>query len=280
MNKHIRSALVGGIIFIFLWAILAGVSIAHDNGSFESWYRNVFRHPTLIGLICGLVAAVFFMLLCKPKKPWDVLSFLASILICSFILNGIAILIHDQVGGPYYSGNTDLLFWGGRLQFIFTYMVITTLVAVLVMMFAVSTKERRNYMILGAILGASMWPLTAVFGYIIEFIDMHFGFDYIVDFYAIFDFSPSLIIVPYLVLVTFPVLKSSELIKSYKQLALFGITALMTNHFIAYAQEKISWWDGVDNGFGLYFMTIGIYISLLVDLVLLAIDLKGLKHKK
>ena len=143
MNKQVKRSIIGGVIFFIEWAILAGISIAHDNGAFEAWYRNVFRHPRLIGIVCGFLMIIVLLLLCKPERPIDIFFALAPVFVCNLVVNGIRSRIYHSKVEDMYLG-TELGFWADRLMFIFFYMAVATAVVLAVIMFAETTPERKK----------------------------------------------------------------------------------------------------------------------------------------
>ncbi len=262
-----KLAITGGVVFIIQWAILAGISVAHDYGAFESWYRSVFRHPRLIALVCGLVAAIVLLLLHKPRKFGEVITFSAPILICNLVGSGIVNLVsYDKK--TFYS---DLGFWAGRLLFIFNYAVVVVVLVAAVVMFAAKSKERRIAILTGALCAGFTWMLLYLVGRIADIL------------FPIFDAFPdgtisrevifNIAIVGILFLIPFLILKFSKLMKSYKQLALFAVSAFAASSIIFETIDSIQWWDGADKGLGIVFAAMYITCAMVLICAGLAIDL-------
>ena len=273
MNKNIKIALTGIILFMIQWGILAGISIAHDNGAFQDWYRSVFRHPRLIALISGVLMAIILMVLYKPKKVVDVVYFSAPILVFNIVLNGVIHFIHYVVGGKGYFRSYELGFWADRLMFIFNCMVLVLIVVIAIMMFAATTKERRNLIITGAVCGASMWGLSTAMDWFDDIMYDTFDITPITDLLASNTLVGIILVCAILFLIPFLVIKIFKPFKSYKQLALFMAAAFAAEMFIYHVLDCISWWDGADDGLGLGFASMFIFAALIALYIFTAVDM-------
>jgi hypothetical protein len=292
MKKQTKYALTGGIIFVIQWAILAGVSIAHDQGAFETWYRSIFRHPRLIALVCGVVMAVVVMWVCRPKDYMDVGASLMPAFVGNLLIDGIIGRVHGAtVGETYY--NSDLGFWADRLMYIFNNMIVVVIVLLAIMMYiakgaeydakagevrddrgellrsARDKKDRGRVILAGMLCGTFMWGLSMA-----DVMDRFmYAFFHIYDpnhewseFTSLIICSLILDIMPYIGLKLFNV------INSRKQLVLFAASSFLTNALIYYVLDTISWWDGIDSGWGysilfgvISFALVLLYVIILID---------------
>ena len=284
MNKNAKRALICGIIFFIQLAVLAGVSIAHDNGAFETWYRSVFRHPKLIAVACGAVMAVVLFLLCRPEEPMDICCALAPVFLGNLLINGIIGRVHYAITGETYYGS-DLGFWAYRLSFIFNNMIVVVAVLLALMMYikkgeerdvqkgeissAKSREERGKVILAGMICATFLWALSmadvadSIMNSFFDLFDPDSEWGVLTN---LITCGIILDIIPYICLKIFNV------IKSRKQLVIFAVSSFLTNILIYEVIENISWWDGVDDGFGvsilcgvLSFALVLLYLIILID---------------
>ncbi|WP_029231788.1 hypothetical protein [Butyrivibrio sp. VCB2006] len=284
MNKNAKRALICGGIFLIQLAVLAGVSIAHDNGAFETWYRSVFRHPRLIAVACGTVMAALLMLLCRPEEPMDIGYALTPVFLGNLLINGIISRMHGTGAEESYYG-TDLGFWADRLLYIFNNMIVVVIVLLALFMYiqkgvvrdakrgeqpkAKDKEERVKVILAGMLCSTFLWAISMsdlMDSFMNSFFDMFDPNNNWSEFTSLIICGVILDLFPYLCIKIFRV------IESRKQLLIFAASSFLTNILIYEVVERIFWWDGADDGFGfgilcgvLSFALVFLYVIIMVD---------------